>query len=523
MEEFPTGSRPAWLNGARPLLRRPLDADAQADVCVIGAGIAGMWCAYEFARAGARVAVIDDGPIGGGDTGRTTAHLTHAIDDRFYRIERAMGAQTARVCAESHTAAIAAYARVATLEGIECDFAPADGYLFLPPGGSVSILEEELAAARRAGIVGVELIDSAPSFASGPCIRFPSQGQVHPLKFLAGLADAIERHAARIFTGTHVASIIEETGSLRVTTADHLTVGAPTVIVATNSPFNDRVTMHTKQSACRTYAIAAKIAPGIVPPALFWDTSQSADDPDGPYHYVRTAGLGTNGRESVLIVGGEDHHTGDDPHSDERWASLEAWARVRWPIGEVLDRWSGQVMEPHDGVAFIGPNPTGPRGVYIVTGDSGMGMTHGAIAGLIIPDLVAGRANPWAATYDPARKPLHDLGRYAREAARVAARYADWVAPAESAENIAPGEGGVIRHGVRLLAVYRDRAGTLHARSAVCPHLGCIVRWNSAERSWDCPCHGSRFDAHGTVINGPASTDLPHAPAPDPAHQPGAR
>jgi nitrite reductase/ring-hydroxylating ferredoxin subunit len=310
-------------------------------------------------------------------------------------------------------------------------------------------------------------------------------------------------------------------GGLVVRTQSGARVSAAAVIVATNAPANDRVAIHTKQTAYRTYALAARLPRGAVEQALYWDTSQQAGDLSAPYHYVRTAPLPGPGAEELLIVGGEDHRTGMEDASDAAprpWERLERWARSWCPaLGPVVHRWSGQVQEPHDGIAFIGANPGGPDGVFVVTGDSGMGMTHAAIAALMLPDLIRGTPHPWSAAYEPSRKPLRALREFAAENLRSAARYADWLSPGAREEDIAPGTGRVVRDGLKLLAVHSDEDGALHARSAVCPHLGCVVKWNSAEGSWDCPCHGSRFDADGNVLNAPATRDLgtvtPAAPA----------
>jgi nitrite reductase/ring-hydroxylating ferredoxin subunit len=214
----------------------------------------------------------------------------------------------------------------------------------------------------------------------------------------------------------------------------------------------------------------------------------------------------------VLIVGGEDHKTGQADDGRERHARLEAWARERFPLLEEVEfQWSGTVMEPVDGLAFIGRNPGDQRNVYIATGDSGMGMTHGTIAGILLTELIVGRECSWEPLYDPSRITLRASAEFARENLNVAAQYvAGYVTGGEvdSPEEISPDEGAIIRRGLTKIAAYRDPQGRLHERSAVCQHLGCIVAWNRTERTWDCPCHGSRYDRYGTVINGPANSDL---------------
>lgn len=490
-----------------------LKQDAQADVCVVGGGMAGLTTAYLLTKEGKSVIVLEHMEIGKGETGRTTAHLSNAIDDRYTEMERIHGQELSRLAADSHTAAIDRIERIVQEEKIRCAFERLDGYLFTPPGESQDVLREEMKAARRAGLKNVEMVPQAPipDFDTGPSLRFPRQGQFHPLKYLSGLAKAITDAGSHIHQKTHVVSI--EGGNIAtVKTRDGATVKAKAVVVATNSPINNTFLVHTKQAPYRTYAIAAHVPKGSVPTALYWDT------PD-PYHYVRlenAAILGKNGNgksdpHDVLIIGGEDHKTGQAKDMEERFQRLEAWGRERFPqMKEIVNRWSGQVMETFDGLAFIGRNPKDYENVYIATGDSGMGMTHGTIAGMLLTDLIMGRDNPWVEVYEPSRKRTGSLMEFVSENLNVAAQYADWITPGEisSVEEIERGTGAIMREGLKKLACYRDENGKLHKLSATCTHLDCVVAWNPNEKTWDCPCHGSRFDCAGKVINGPASKDL---------------
>jgi glycine/D-amino acid oxidase-like deaminating enzyme/nitrite reductase/ring-hydroxylating ferredoxin subunit len=491
-----------WSDSTAPITRPSLAADDAVDVCVVGAGIAGLTTAYLLARQGQRVLVLDDGPVGGGETGRTTAHLSDALDERYPELERLHGQDGARLAHESHAAAVAEIERIVNQEKIGCDFERLDGYLFLAPGDERSQLTEEYDAAQAAGRA-IEWATRAPlDFDTGPCLRYPDQAQFHPLQYLSGLVAAIEQLGGRIHTGTRVLDAQDDEGGARIETRDGFTVRCRAAVVATNSPMSDRYVTHTKQAPYRTYVVALRVPTGAVTRALYWDT-------EDPYHYVRLQGDGRDPDHELLIVGGEDHKTGQAQDGDERWRRLEEWARARFGPGEVAYRWSGQVMEPVDGLALIGRNP-GDEHVYIATGDSGHGMTHGTLAGMILSDLILGRSNPWAELYEPGRVKLRSLGEFATENLNVAAQYARWISPADvpSAAEIEPGHGAVVGRGGSTLAVYRDEQGVIHECSAVCPHLKCVVRWNPSERSWDCPCHGSRFDPYGRVLNGPAMTDL---------------
>lgn len=499
-------SRSVWMDTAEVPLESSLAERISADVCIVGAGIAGMSTAYLLAREGKSVVVLDDGSIGGGMTGRTTAHLVNALDDRYFELERLHGEEGARLAAESHTAAINAVEAIVEQEAIDCEFERLDGYLFVPPREAKQILDDELEAAHKAGLTDIEEVARVPwdSYDTGPALRFPRQAQFHPLKYLAGLAKAIKEKGGRIYTETH-AKDIEGGKQARVETAGGGVVTAAVVVVATNTPVNDLIAIHTKQAAYQTYVIGARVPRGSVTRGLYWDT------PD-PYHYIRIETIG-KGAEAydVLIVGGEDHKTGQQDDANRRFGALERWTRHRFPMVEGIEyRWSGEVLEPIDGLAFIGRNPMDAKNVFIATGDSGNGMTHGTIAGILLTDLILERKNPWESIYEPSRITLKALPEFARENLNVAKQYTDLVmaGDVESEEEIKAGSGAIVSHGLRKVAAYRDAKGELHKLSAVCPHLGCIVNWNTLENTWDCPCHGSRYDALGRVIQGPANSDL---------------
>jgi glycine/D-amino acid oxidase-like deaminating enzyme/nitrite reductase/ring-hydroxylating ferredoxin subunit len=495
-------SRSVWKATAPLRQFAPLVGSATADVCVVGAGIAGMTTAYLLAKAGKRVIVLDDNAVGGGESGQTTAHLSSALDDRYTMLEQVLGKDRAKLAYESHQEAIEKIGAIVAAEGIDCDYERLDGYLFLAPEHTPELLDDELTAAHRAGFTDVERLPRAPvsTFDTGPCLRFPRQGQFHPLKYLNGLADAFVRLGGTIHTGSHVTEL--EGGTRAKAGGDGFSVTAGAVVVATNSPISDLFSIHTKQFPYRTFVIAAKVLDTALPRALYWDTGD-------PYHYVR---LQDTADGPVLIVGGEDHKTGHHDDAPDRWRALEEWTRARFPISSVEQRWSGQVLEPADYMAYIGPDPNGQDGLYVATGDSGHGMTHGTIAGMLLSDLILLQGNPWKELYDPARKSFAPgpVKEFIRENLDVALKYGDVVLQkdVDSADQIAPGTGAILRHGTHPVAAYRDDDGTLHQCSALCTHLKCVVQWNSAERSWDCPCHGSRFTPTGEVLNGPASAPL---------------
>lgn len=499
-----------WVASSVPLAFQPLKKNTNTDVLIIGGGIAGLTTAYCLAKAGKSVILVEDGYIGSGESGRTTGHATCALDDRYYSLEKMHGREKTAQIAASHMKAIAFICDTVRNESIDCNFRKVDGYLFLHPTDSKENLEREYEAARRAGVVA-EMLQTIPGIAAEEgkwCIRFREQGQFHIMKYLKGLADAVIKMGGEIYTQTH-ATKIDYHGA----TANGFDIKANHIVVATNSPVNDIVTMHTKQYPYRTYVIAAKVRKETLPYSLWWDTGdQDSKWLPKPFHYVRLEEF--DGQYDLLIAGGEDHKTGqaDDEHipEEDRYNKLTDWARKRFPaMEEIVYKWSGQVLEPLDSLAFIGKNP-GDENIYIVTGDSGNGITHGTLGGIIVTDLIRNRRNDWAGIYDPSRITLNTAGDYLHEAANMAAQYGDWLEKeeVESMAQIKAGEGAIVDAGMKKIAVYRDEEQKLHAFSAVCPHLGCVLRWNSDERSFDCPCHGSRFTKEGKVINGPAQSNL---------------
>ena len=489
---------PLWLGAtARPIFD-PLARDATADICIIGGGIAGVTTAYMLATAGRSVILVEDRQIGAGESGRTTAHLSSALDDGFLQIEKIHGEKDAKLAAQSHAAAIDEIERILGRLGIECDFQRLNGYLFLAPGDSRDRLEKERDAAQRAGLP-VRHLDGAPNspFPTGPCLEFERQAQFHPLNYLWALADAVAKAGGRVFERTRVREV-EGGPPYTVTTDWGHKINAKTVVIATNAPITSRVMIPVKQAAYRTYVVATRIPAGALEPALYWDTAS-------PYHYARIQP--GQAEFDYLIVGGEDHKTGQKNDAEERYAHLERCMRERFPAGLTEFRWSGQIMETVDGLGYIGRQG---QDLYLATGDSGHGMTHGTIAGLLLRDLILGRSNPWADLYSPMRLPLGSIPHLVRETLNFVPRYGMWLTPGEvtSMDEIPPGSGRVLRDGVRKIACFRDENDEVRACSAVCPHLGCVVAWNEGEKTWDCPCHGSRFDSTGRVLNGPANRDL---------------
>ena len=505
-------SRSLWMELDPPTCGR-LSENITADVLVIGAGIAGLSVAYELMISGRQVVVVDRGRFGRGQTARTTAHLAAASDDYYHVLTGALGQDAARQYYQSQAAAIDRIDEISTAEQIDCDFARVDGYLFPATEKDVRLLEDELKAAHAIGFADVEWLEKGELFWSPdyPALRFPRQARFHPLKYLDGLVDALKRGGARLYQDVAIEKLVEADEKVTAHLSGSGEIIARQVVVATNTPFHLLLAMHTKQAPYRTYAVALSADKGAVPDALLWDTETPG------YHYVRLQ-PGADG--DVVIVGGEDHKAGEADDGEDRIDRLEAWARARWPnIRSRLCAWSGQVFEPADYAPYIGKSPDFEQ-VYLVTGDSGEGITTGAVAGLILCDLMDGQDNPWAELYDPARKPMRPstLVEYAKENVTVIKGMAEHVVHASdhdhdavevpSSDDLAPGQGALCHIDGKKVAAYRDGEGNLHLCSATCTHAGCIVHFNSFETCWDCPCHGSQFGIDGAVLAGPAVKPL---------------
>jgi glycine/D-amino acid oxidase-like deaminating enzyme/nitrite reductase/ring-hydroxylating ferredoxin subunit len=473
---------------------------ADVEVGIIGGGIAGLTTAYLLSKAGVQVAVVDDGPIAGGETARTTAHLTWAIDDRLYRIIDWHGDEHARLAVEAHMQAVDEIEAIVSAENIDCDFSRLDGYL-VDAEDPQDDLQKEFSAYHDLGFKEVERPDSVPgeSFQPGSAIRFPNHGQFHILRYLNGLIGVIEANGGRILPNTSATEWSSDEGLVIKTTAGNIRCSRA-IVLATNYPLQSK--MFAKLPAYRTYVIGARVRKGAIPKALIWDT-------DEPYHYVR---LQEETDHDVLIVGGEDHKTGHEDDGNVRFERLWSWTMKHFPAAEeVLYRWSGQVFETHDGLAFIGRYSDSEPNVYLITGDSGMGMTHGTIGGRIVSDLILEKGSRYEAVFDPGRIATQSITEAVPELISSTVPYADWIKGGDvsSVDEIQNGQGAIIQDGVSKIAAYRDDDGKLHKHSAVCTHMGCIVRFNPAERTWDCPCHGSRFRCEdGGVINSPAMSPL---------------
>lgn len=497
-------TRSIWMDHDGPADRPPLREDARADVAIVGAGIAGLSIAYELARAGRSVIVVDRGRPGLGQSARTTGHLAWQLDDYYHLLRRERGDADARSYHARASAAIDRIEEIAREESIDCDFARVDGYLFSAGGNGDREMEDEERACSELGIPGVRFVDRAPvpGLDTGRALLWPNQARFHVLKYLDGLARAVERLGGRIHGHTAMIGVSEDDGGAIVTMEDQTQIRADQAVMAANVALGD-LPMQVKLEPYRSYAIAGPVPKGSVPDALVWDTLDN-------YHYAR---IQPEADHDVLIVGGEDHRLGERDDGEARLAALEHWTRERYPMWERRSHgWSGMVLEPVDLLPFSGL-AHGKDRIYLHTGDSGEGLTNGVLGALVIRDLIVGGGASDRDAYAPTRVTLRAAGELAGNLGHAAANFVEYLTPGgkRRVDDLRPGEAALVRDGLKKVAAFRDDDGRLHLRSATCTHLGCIVHWNGLERVWDCPCHGSQFAPDGTVLSGPATEPLPAA------------
>jgi glycine/D-amino acid oxidase-like deaminating enzyme/nitrite reductase/ring-hydroxylating ferredoxin subunit len=489
-----------WIDTAPATTYEPLPGDVSTDVCVIGGGITGLTAALLLKRGGRRVVLLEMDRVGNGVTGYTTGKVTALHGMHYAHVRSRFGEDGARDYAAANQAALELIAGLVRDGDVDCDFRRKPNYVYSEDESERDDLREEAAAATAAGLAAEYTQETDLPWAVAGAVRAPDQAEFHARHYLLHLAGLVHGDGSFINERTRVVGV-DDGEPCRVVT-DRGEVTAADVVVATHYPMLDRGLFFARLSPERSYALACRVA-GPVPQGMYIST-------ESPAHSVRSAPL--DGDE-LLIVGGEAHKTGQGGDTAERYARLEAWARERFEISEVLYRWSAQDAMPADGVPYVGLVSPVSKHVWTGSGYRKWGLTNGTAAAMMLTDAIEGRENPWAATFDANRlKPVAAGPTLVKENVNVGAHFvADRLTPpdAESLDALLPGEGGIVVVDGDRSAAYRDEDGTVHALSPTCTHLGCHVTWNRAERTWDCPCHGSRFDAvDGHVIQGPAVHDL---------------
>ncbi len=493
-----------WLEQDLPHFG-PVVQDGVYDVVVVGAGITGLTAAYLLKRAGFKVAVLEKGRVANAETGHTTAHLTQVLDTRLGKLVDRFGKERARIAWEGSAAAMNTIESIAAIESIDCDFQRVPGFLTSPitqdaTTDDVESLEQEAELARELGFDAL-FVSAAPVF-NRPAIRFANQAALHPVKYLAALAKTIPGDGCDIFEDSEMANVQEEPLAVEV---NGFRLHCGKLILATHTPLSGKLgflsatLMQSKLAGYSTYVIAAEVEKGTVPAADYWDTQD-------PYYYLR---IQPGEDVDSLIFGGRDHKTGQETDTKRCYDELETVLKAYVPGITVKHRWSGQVIETPDGLPYIGEDA---KDQFIATGFAGNGLTFGTLAGMMACDYVMGRNNPWSDLFSTDRRALRKgLWDYLKENFSyphyLIRRFLE-TPEAESVEQLKPGEGKVLKMDGHRCAVYRDHDGRVTMLSAVCTHMGCLVKWNNAAETWDCPCHGSRFTTSGEVMAGPAESPL---------------
>jgi glycine/D-amino acid oxidase-like deaminating enzyme/nitrite reductase/ring-hydroxylating ferredoxin subunit len=489
-----------WLSSADEQPRRSLDTDLEIDVAVLGGGLVGLTAGLLLAEAGQGVVVVEADRIASGVSGYTTAKVTAGHGLIYAQLEASLGADTARMYAESQLAGLAWVREVCERGAIDCDLEETSDYVVAETEDELDRLDAEIEAARRAGlsVERVRDLDVVPFPAVGALV-LGNQAQFHVRRYLLALARLIDAAGGQIVEHSRVAEVTGAGPYLVRTEAG--TVRARAVVVATHYPIVEQGFFVTRIHPRRSYVVAAPLT-SEAPEGMFINTR-------APTRSVRTARL-DDGRR-LLLVGGEGHRVGHDDSTGERYAALERFMADHFSVGETTFRWSTQDNHAVDRLPYIG-RIGGEGELYVATGFAGWGMTNGTAAGLMISDALRGMPSRSAALYDPDRLHLAASAKaFLTENTAIAAgelRSTLGRDKVESLEAIAPGEAAIVSGAEGDQAVYRDRAGGLHAVSAACTHMGCTVTWNEAESTWDCPCHGSRFATDGRVLHGPALSPL---------------
>ncbi|KAI1468591.1 DAO-domain-containing protein [Daldinia caldariorum] len=521
-------TNPVWIH-EDPFTQRQrfsaLSSDIETDVCIVGAGMAGISLAHELVTRGRQVVLVEARDVLAGETGRTSGHLSNALDDTYPAIARAHGEKGAAAAAESHTWALNRVGEIARELGVECEYRYLPGYRVSKyqrgtPEHEKDLqkIKEDAELAKRLGIdvtfdenLAVRGWGGKPDQRGG--LIFSKQATFHPTKYLNGVLKWLkEQPKFRCYTSTRVRGVNEKGVEVlglghkyvKVETEAGNTISCEHAVEATNVPLQ-KLSVIVQMEWNRTYCIAMRVPKGSIEDILLYDT-------DDPYRYIRLTHC--DEEDDYMIIGGEDHKVGQED-SGGHFEALEKWARERFPQAESVEyKWSGQIFEPVDYMAYIGKNQ-GSKRIYIATGDSGNGLTHGVIAGKLIADEIEDKPNPWSSLYSPKRvaSVMKSAPSMIQNDLQVNMQYKRLVqSDIQDIEDLKPGCGGVLNPtAAKPIAVYKDEIGNVTKMSALCPHMGGVVCWNSVEKSWDCPVHGSRFGENGLSIQGPAKANLSKA------------
>lgn len=501
---LPERSQSYWIASTPETSYEALEGDLAVDVAVLGGGIVGVTAAYLLKQHGLRVALVEARRIVTGVTGHTTAKLTSLHGLKYSQIVSQFDRERARLYADANEGAIRFVAAVVQERGIDCDLHRMPAFTYTREADELDRIHAEVEAAREAGLEASFVTETTLPYEVAGAVRVENQAIFHPRKYLLGLARLVDGDGSRMFEHTTARDVRE--GRPCVVTTDHGRIRADHVIVATHYPFLDRGLYFARLEPMRSYALGIRVAEPP-PQGMFISTGE---DFQSVRPHPENGGW-------LVIVGGVQHMTGrSSVPTMQHYRAVEAFAREALTVESIDYRWSTQDNRTIDGIPYVGTyTPASPH-LFTATGFDGWGMSNGTAAAMILADLILKRHNRWAAAYDPARVgQLTKVGQMLRYgASNVDHLVRDRISQAAPLEvsDLAPGEGRVGKVGGETLAVSRAADGTLHAVAPACAHQGCLVTWNEAEQSWDCPCHGSRYAADGTLLHGPATKGLERRP-----------
>ena len=488
-----------WVDSVEVPSFSTLEGDLDTDVCVVGAGIVGITTAVLLKRTGRRVVLLEMDRVARGATGYTTAKVSSTQSTIYQQLIKDHGEDTATAYAAAQEAGLA-QVRAFIDEGIDCDYETKPNYVYAESLDEVDSIRAEVEAARTVGLDCEFVTDTDLPYEVAGALRQDGQAQFHPVKYLAHFLDELTSDGSSVFENSRVTDVEEGDATIVKTSAG--SVRATDVVIATGYPILDRGLFFPRVHPQRSYALS-----GVVPRDMLVDGMYISVDE--PTRSVRTI---HDGNRVLMLVGGEGHTVGQENETEQHYENLESWARERFGMQEITHRWATQDGSSVDGVPYIGTLRSGSDHLFVATGFRKWGMTNGTTAGMLITNLIEDREDPFTSLYDPQRVTLRaSVGKFLKENVKVARHMVgDRISHPRGAnlDELQPGEAGVIGAGISGVAAYRDESGEIHAVSAVCTHLGCLVNWNPAEKTWDCPCHGSRFDYKGKVIQGPAVKDL---------------
>jgi glycine/D-amino acid oxidase-like deaminating enzyme/nitrite reductase/ring-hydroxylating ferredoxin subunit len=505
---LPGDSRSIWLANGSEADRPSLDRFAHVDVAIIGGGIVGIATAYQLSTAGLKVVLLEARRILEGVTGHTTAKLTSQHGIRYRDLIGTFGKEKAQMYADAQEWAIRWVHEMAAAHDIACDLVTDAAHIYTSELKFFEEFDDEWEACQELGLPASLVEKPDLPYETVGALRFDGQARFHPLKFLRRLAQVAESLEVALFERSRVFEIEENGDSCRVET-EHGPILADRVVLATHYPVHDSGGFVGRLSPFRSYAIAVDVEAADHLPAGMFLTA----DGEEPMRSLRRH---LHGEREILIVGGVHHRVGEDEDMSKRYVEIEHWARLHFDVEKVLYRWSTQDLSTADRAPYVGRAPNRDR-IYMATGFDGWGMTNGLAAGKMLSEAILGQESPWAPVFDPSRVGLKTVTKVVAEGVGSLSRLVGGKikAPDEkSLEDLMPGEGGIVRLEGEKIAAFRDDAGELHLCSSVCTHMGCQVAWNSAERSWDCPCHGSRFGVDGEVLHAPAVKPLDKRAAP---------